>query len=488
MTKILAIDDNKTNLILLERILKENFKGAEVVLGNDGLEGLNLARSETPDTILLDIQMPELDGFEVCKKLKDDPKTSHIPIIFITAVYDDPESRIRGLELGADGFISKPFIIGELIAQVKVMLRIKKAEDRLRAENIQLESLVVERTEKHKTSEEKFRQLSENIDDAVILIQDKDILYLNPAFTEISGLDDQVVYANPFVIFKLIPKEYKQDIADYFKSSLRTNNSFSKEIQIMHPTKSRCWVWVRIFSIPDDKGKVYRKVAIVSDITERKEIEAQIMKTIIKTEEKERKRFSEDLHDGLGPLLSSVKLYINLLQTKNKSEIKKEENAKLLKFVEELIDEAILNTKSIANDLTPNLLNDYGLNQAVKNFCNKINKSELVRINFHSNLDENRFEPEFEINLYRITKELINNTLKHAEAQNIIIEIMNAGKDLILNYKDDGKGCELNSVLKDNGSGLGLRNITNRIKSLNGEIDFNSEPSKGMQVSIKITV
>ncbi len=139
--RILLIDDNSDNLVTLDAILKTCLPECETVKALSGQDGIALAQSLQPDTILLDVQMPKTDGFEVCRRLKGDPLTRHIPIIFLTAHRTDTASRIRGLELGGDAFLTKPVDPAELTAQVKVMLRIKRAEDVLRVDKSTLEGL-----------------------------------------------------------------------------------------------------------------------------------------------------------------------------------------------------------------------------------------------------------------------------------------------------------------------------------------------------------
>ncbi|RLC39197.1 MAG: hybrid sensor histidine kinase/response regulator, partial [Candidatus Nealsonbacteria bacterium] len=131
MSKILAIDDRLDNLISIKALLRNMIPECEVITAQTGEEGIERAIKELPDTILLDINMPVMDGYEVCNKLKANSVTKHIPVIMITAVRTDSKSRVKGLEIGADVFISKPIDADELTSQVKVMLRIKKAEDKL---------------------------------------------------------------------------------------------------------------------------------------------------------------------------------------------------------------------------------------------------------------------------------------------------------------------------------------------------------------------
>jgi CheY-like chemotaxis protein len=160
MPKILAIDDKQDNLITISALLRNFIPDCTVITSDSGAEGIKKAKADQPDTILLDIKMPGMDGYEVCKKLKSDEKTKHIPVIMITAIKTDSESRVKGFKLGADAFLSKPIDETELAAQVKVMLRIKKAEDTLRKEKDLQEDTVRERT---KTLRNKTHDLEERI-------------------------------------------------------------------------------------------------------------------------------------------------------------------------------------------------------------------------------------------------------------------------------------------------------------------------------------
>lgn len=150
MIKILAIDDNQDNLTSLNALIIDSFPEAQVFTALDGKNGIKLAAVEEPDLILLDIVMPDMDGFEVCRKLKADEKLRDIPVIFITAIKDDKESRIRALEAGGDAFLAKPVDVSELIAQIRAMLKINEASKMKRDEKNRLERLVEERTEELK--------------------------------------------------------------------------------------------------------------------------------------------------------------------------------------------------------------------------------------------------------------------------------------------------------------------------------------------------
>jgi two-component system cell cycle response regulator len=131
--RILVVDDIAANLRLLEaKLISEYY---EVLLASSGPEALEVAFAQVPDVILLDVMMPGMDGFETCRALKGDPRTQHIPVVMVTALTESTE-RVRGLEAGADDFLSKPVHTATLFARLRALLRVKQVQDawRLRSD------------------------------------------------------------------------------------------------------------------------------------------------------------------------------------------------------------------------------------------------------------------------------------------------------------------------------------------------------------------
>ena len=127
--RILVVDDVPANVRLLEtRLLAEYF---DVLTASNGVEALAICEKERVDVVLLDIMMPGMDGFEVCRRLKADPRTEHIPVVMVTAL-DQPADRVRGLEVGADDFLTKPVNDLQLMTRVKSLVRLKMLTDELR--------------------------------------------------------------------------------------------------------------------------------------------------------------------------------------------------------------------------------------------------------------------------------------------------------------------------------------------------------------------
>ena len=180
MKKILAIDDVKNNLLLIRSILSRQFNDYEILLANSGTEGLKIAKRELPTTILLDIFMPDMDGFEVCKELKSCDLTKNIPVLMVSAYGHDSKVRIKGLNAGADAFITKPYHMEELIALVNVMLRIKNAEDLLREQNKNLETSILKLQKAEKIQKKNINQIKKyqkklkNLNSELTLTEEKE--------------------------------------------------------------------------------------------------------------------------------------------------------------------------------------------------------------------------------------------------------------------------------------------------------------------------
>ena len=136
MTKILIVDDSADNITLTSLVLEKD--EYTIISAENGRDALRKAQTEQPDVILLDIQMPEMDGFEVCRRLKADEETSSIPVLFLTAKHKDIDSMSLGLSLGAEDYIVKPFSSIELRARVSVLARLKRHMDELGDKNREL--------------------------------------------------------------------------------------------------------------------------------------------------------------------------------------------------------------------------------------------------------------------------------------------------------------------------------------------------------------
>lgn len=221
METILIIDDKRDNLVSFSAILGEMLPSCKVIISETGREGVEKALSEQPAVILLDIIMPDMDGYETCKILKENQKTASIPVILITAIKTDVNSRTRGLEIGADAFLSKPIDHAELAAQVKVMLRIRRAELQLRKDQKLLEKEIRKQTQDLQISEERFKKVFSQAPVGIEVYDEDGLLVdINQACLNIFGVKDSSEVKD----FKLFEDP---NLSDEIKRKLKNGESLS---------------------------------------------------------------------------------------------------------------------------------------------------------------------------------------------------------------------------------------------------------------------
>ena len=216
------------------------------------------------------------------------------------------------------------------------------------------------------------------------------------------------------------------------------------------------------------------------------ETEKQLANTeaILKGEEQERTRLAKDLHDGLGGMLSGIK---HSFQNMKENLILTPDNAQAFERSIDMLDSSIREMRRVAHNMMPEMLLKYGLNVALKTFCSEIERSGAVKTTYQSIGMENiEVEQTSAVTIYRIVQELVNNAIKHAGAQNVLVQLHASHQEKILSVtvEDDGKGFD--TALLKNAEGIGWSNIQNRVDFLKGKTDINSTLHKGTSVLIEI--
>ena len=214
----------------------------------------------------------------------------------------------------------------------------------------------------------------------------------------------------------------------------------------------------------------------------RRETEKRVLAAVIKTEEQERQRFAKELHDGLGPLLSVIKMLVSGLDGNNSMEV----NDKIKLNLRQAVDEAICGVRDISANISPHILNNFGLKDAVEAFIKRLRQTENFKVCFTTNLSAERFGYNVEVVVYRVICELINNTLRHANATKVTIDLQLEEGVLYLEYSDNGIWFDVSALTGH--EGMGLNNMRYRLQSGNGDIEIVSEHGKGMRANAFIRV
>lgn len=218
------------------------------------------------------------------------------------------------------------------------------------------------------------------------------------------------------------------------------------------------------------------------------ETEKQLTATeaVLKGEEQERTRLAKDLHDGLGGMLSGIKFSLSNMK---ENLIMTPDNAQAFERSIDMLDSSIQEMRRVAHNMMPEMLVRYGLKIALEEFCNEINRSGAIHTNYQFiGTHTTSIDQTVAVTVYRIVQELVNNAIKHAYAQNVLVQLHASEQEklLTITIEDDGKGFDKNLLTVS--KGMGWNNIQNRVDFLKGKIDVNSEPGKGTSVLIEINM
>jgi PAS domain S-box-containing protein len=325
-------------------------------------------------------------------------------------------------------------------------------------------------------SEQKFRNIFNHISDGII-VMDMEHRILNVNFTVLNMFGykiEDVVFDG---IYKYIPVEYHAILDTRTVAMLKDGPMNPIEIEAQKSNGEL--ITVEISSIIAKYGDSDAIITTVRDISERKSYEKKIFNSVIYAEEKEREHFARELHDGLGPILSTCKIYLHSLSERL------DEDKDLLSISRRalvLLDDALGSIKEISNNLSPHILRNFGLVQAVLSFTN--NLETVSGLNFRVNYNyDGRLDDVIEFALYRILTELINNTIKYSRASLVEIALELNDPELKITYSDNGIGFDLTEVKKLN-KGHGLLNMESRVRKLNGKFEYITSPGNGCNVAI----
>lgn len=339
--------------------------------------------------------------------------------------------------------------------------------------------------EKQLEEERNFIKTIQETTDALIMVQDLKgkIITFNKGCEKLTGYKLKEVRGKTLWELPFIPKEQAEISKEIFEE-IKTNG-ISSQNEVKWNTKDGNKKSIRWSNnvLRNEKNEIAFIVKTGIDITESKQHELNLLNAVVQGEEKERTRLSKELHDGLSPLLSSVRNHLEVLNSS--SDTLDAKNKKYFSNSISLLNNALDEVRTMSKDLMPSSLEDYGLITALKQLCERLDKTNNVKIIFYSSINKKRFERAIEIGLYRIAQEIINNALKHSGAGSINVQLVKHKNSIVLNIEDNGVGF-LPAVNMD--KGLGLRNITSRVKSLSGFTSIDSRVKKGTSITVEVPI
>ncbi len=217
-----------------------------------------------------------------------------------------------------------------------------------------------------------------------------------------------------------------------------------------------------------------------SDVTAERNRERELMGAIIKGQEQERKRLGAELHDGIGQVLSAISLDVSQIQ--DETTAKSPEMSDELKKLGSKVQTAIREVRNISHDLMPEVLESFGLREAVRQVCDNLQERTGMEVTLnHADL-ESRYDTAIEVNIFRMCQELLNNIQKHASSAKVFVSLMDHGETISLTVEDEGVGFDPQAEHP----GIGLKNVRSRVSSLGGTLDMESAADSGTLINVEI--
>ncbi|HEY4789448.1 MAG TPA: response regulator [Bacteroidales bacterium] len=473
---ILYIDDDLLNLEIFREYFEDTYR---VIILPSTEDALKILKRNKVKVIISDQCMPDETGTDFIKRIN--PEYPDVIKMILTA-YTDYDAALEAInEVGIYKYLLKPWDATEMKNSIDSAIR----EYDLRYENKALLFALKQKNEalnlaynKLEENEKKFRSIFANSNDGIYILNG----------------ERKVIEANQALNNLLFKKKKTCDL-DYLNQFIKTTCPvlLDKPLELLHGTASFIFELEITTENGDDKtveincsGISYNDdhyvLSVVRDISERRMFEKKIVNAIIQTQEDDQSRYARELHDGLGPLLSTIKMHVEWLANSSNTTNKD----KIIEHSIHTIDNAIRSVKEIANSLSPHILQRFGLVNAVNSYIDRIRDTLKIEFVVSSNLKE-RIPGNMEIIMYRAIMECINNSVKHAEAKKIILKFNKQKNNLLISCSDDGKGFDTQKVLTE-GKGMGLFNIQNRIKHIGGEVEIASKPNVGTDMIFRIKV
>lgn len=513
--KILVTDDNPMALYLFETLLQSH--GYEVITASNGVEALALAQQGAIDLIISDILMPQMDGFQLCRKLKSDDRTKHIPFIFCTAAYTDSKDESFALNLGAARYLIKPIephvfigilqeVLNEYQSFSRLTLPILSSEEttflseynqrltkKLEEKMFELETLNAQLRE----SEAKYRELIENAYDAVLVIRPASTLsFVNPRFCEMTGFTYEEALNLRFedLLHVNDQPEYRAQIERLINHDLTSFESSFRLAAKMH-TMSEVRTMIEVegrFNLLFHGKTEIGIQAILRDVTERKLAEHQLRESheqlrqlashLQTVREEERASLSYEIHDELGQLLTAIRLRLKGMERYLPAEPQtlSVELAETL----ELVSQTLQIARRIAMNLRPPILDDFGLWAALEWQVQEFQKYSGIRCLLEPLPLTIELDSNCAIAIFRICQESLTNVARHAQASEVAIGFAQGQDQLVMQIRDNGKGVTSEDLAQRRS--LGILGMRERALAFGGDFNIQGQQPHGTVITIKI--
>jgi len=492
LPQILLADDNQDMRNYVRRLLNDKYEVRTVANGEAALEAV---RQNPPDLIISDVMMPRLDGFGFLRELRKDPAIQTIPFILLSARAGE-ESRLGGLEEGADDYLIKPFSAQELLTRADTILKMHEIRSQVQAES------------------KKFIALAENINEFVSMFDlEYRPYYVNPAGMTMLGLDTMTQIQETLVKDFFFSEDHSFLMNEFLPNVLRDGQA-KVEIRFRHfQTGEALWMIYNVFCFYDGNGDPMGLGTVSHDITKRKEAEKAIVESknaleqevlhqtqalrrsqdnlrklaseVIVAEHRERRRLASELHDYLAQLLvaSRIKLgQIHKLETSPSTKT-------FLNETDKMIQESLTYTRSLIANLSPQVLYQFGLVPALKWLADQMKNYDLA-VTVEDDVKSIPLPEQSLILLYQTVRELLMNVVKHAGVTETMLSIQKPSIDyLMIQVTDRGKGFNPDDFsTQQNLKKFGIFSIRERLKALQGKFTLDSVIGQGTTATVLMPI
>jgi len=454
------VDDNPDNLVSIEAALEA--LNEEIVSARSGTEALRYLLESDFAAILLDVKMPDMDGFETAELIRSRKRSQHTPILFLTA-YRNEEHLFRGYDLGAVDFLFKPIVPEILRSKVAVFVELSRSAQIQRR---QAEILA--------KAELKFRSLLEAAPDAMLITTaEGEIVLVN------SRADDMFGYSRQ----ELLGKNIRVVVPSWTMSSYHVG-------ELSSVCKDGSTFPSEIGSSPLQTEEGLLITSAIRDISERKRAEQRIAEQtqqlheanrelrhlssrIVAIRDEERRRLGRELHDSQGQYLAAIKMNLEMIETTDAALSTLQKSA--LTEAITLLERSMREIRVISHLLHPPLLDEIGLQAVVPWYLNSFSERSGIQIDLDMPSDISKLPDQVELAVFRVLQECLTNVHRHSGSKVAKVRILPDETSVILEVSDRGRG--LNS---QNGSdpviGVGITGMRERIRELGGQFEINSSP------------
>jgi PAS domain S-box-containing protein len=513
---ILMVDDQPGKLLSYDAILGE--LGENLIHAASGREALELLLKHDVAVVLMDVSMPEMDGFQLAEMIRAHPRFEKTAIIFISAVHLTDIDRLKGYQRGAVDYISVPVVPELLRAKVSIFAELHRKTQQLQRLNWELEQRVGERTEElaqkattleqlNQELREKNQQLNAIVRTAPDIIFSRQVDgtrdYISDRFYEYTGAAAGSASGSGWLNY-LHEEDSERSLARWMES-VRSGENYEAEYRLRGRDGNYRWFRARAVPIHDQDGQILRWYGSCSDIHDSKMLEQSMRDNAVRLEkmvdertiqlrrlsvrlmsmqDEERRRMAREIHDGLGQELAVAKILLDGLIHQNSSQPWQQAASD----ASHLIDKAIQEVRSLSYLLHPPLLDEAGLLSALRWYLDGLTKRSGIDFTLEVPAEFSRLNPELEMAIFRIIQEALTNVFRHSGASRGCVSLIERDDRLIVTVTDDGKGVDESvTQLQPERIGVGIGGMRQRAQEFGGELMVsNANPGTLVEVTIPL--